>query len=97
MHCGRVLIKRDLDERDKQRIAHTYLAKAKRIMPAIRSKIRGEAKADGTGNSGNRNNEQKRQITSSGSGSGQGKKVIPNDPKKINWSKVSDEDILGSP
>ena len=32
---------------DKQRIAHTYLAKAKRIMPAIRAKIRGEARTDG--------------------------------------------------
>lgn len=77
----------------KQRIAHTYLAKARRIMPAIRSKIRGEAKTDSNGNNGS---AQKKIITSGGTGGGQGKKVIPNDPRKINWKTTTDEDILGS-
>jgi hypothetical protein len=80
---------------DKQRIAHTYLAKAKRVMPAIRSKIRGEAKADGSnGNSGKP--QEKKLITSGGVGGNTGKKPISSDPKKIDWKNVTDEDILAS-
>jgi hypothetical protein len=77
----------------KQRIAHTYLAKARRIMPAIRSKIRGEAKTDSNGNNGS---AQKKIITSGGNSGNTGKKQIPNDPRKINWKTTTDEDILGS-
>jgi hypothetical protein len=86
--------KNGFSREDKQRIAHTYLAKARRIMPAIRSKIRGEAKTDSAGNV---KRDEKKIITSGGGGNstGNGKK-IPSDPKKIDWSKVSDEDILAS-
>jgi hypothetical protein len=78
----------------KQRIAQTYLSKAKRIMPAIRSKIRGEAKTSET--NGNKRDEKK-VITSGGGGGGNNQKRIPNDPKKIDWKNTTDEDILGSP
>ena len=81
---------------DKQRIAHTYLAKAKRVMPAIRSKIRGEAKASDVGNGNNGKRDEKKVITSSGVGGNTGKKPIPSDPKKIDWKNVTDEDILSS-
>jgi hypothetical protein len=79
----------------KQRIAHTYLAKAKRIMPAIRSKIRGEAKTDGS--RGVERKDEKKIITSGGGGGNNNVKRIPNDPKKIDWKNTTDEDILGSP
>jgi hypothetical protein len=84
--------KNNFDRESKQKIAHTYLAKAKRIMPAIRSKIRGEAV---TTNGAPKKEGEKKILTSGGQG-GEPRKVIPNDPKKINWNKVTDEDILAS-
>lgn len=85
--------KEGFSRESKQRIAHTYLAKAKRIMPAIRSKIRGDVKA-GIDTKGKE--KGKKDIPSGGQGGGT-KKTISNDPKKIEWGKVTDMDILEAP
>lgn len=79
-----------LSKEAKSRIISAYLGRAKRIVPSVRAKIRREA---GASNS-NGTRKQKIQAPSS-SGSG-GKRTIPNDPRRIDYSKVTDEDILAS-
>lgn len=77
----------------KQRIAHTYLAKAKRIMPAIRAKVRTESGDAGNNGGKERDKDGKRIIPSSSSG-GRNRSGSTTDPKKIDWKNKSDEDIL---
>lgn len=72
----------------KSRITSAYLARARRIIPSVRAKIRSEANKPAAKKE---NNSEKRQISSTSRGNA-GKSTL--DPKKIDWKKVSDEDIL---
>ena len=78
----------------KQKIAHTYLAKARRVMPAVRSQMRNQAPDNKNRNKDDKN--RKRDVSGGGSGSGSGNRdnVIPKDPKKVKWDKLTDEEIL---
>jgi len=77
----------------KSRIAHTYLAKAKRIVPGIRNKVRADAPADKQDIK--RDNKGKKIIPSTNDRN-KNRSTIPNDPKKIDWNKTSDDDILAA-
>lgn len=84
-------------EEDKARIVSAYLARAKSIIPSLRSKYVSEALGRRSG-AATRNKEKVEKIQSrreaggSGHSSREGRKNY--DPKAIDYSKTSDEDLL---
>jgi hypothetical protein len=72
----------------KSRIITAYLARARRIIPSVRAKIRNEA-----GSSVNKDGKQLKKDLPTG-GSGKKNNQLSSDPKKVDW-KRSDEELLG--
>lgn len=85
--------KEGLSKEAKSRIISAYLGRAKKIVPSVRAKIRREA---GTPNRDNSQNGKRDKTLAPSTSGHSGKRSIPNDPRKIDYSKVSDEDILAS-
>lgn len=74
----------------RARIASTYLARAKTLIPAVRSRIRREVLGQQTQEEPKSNTT--RHVVSGGAPTST--RGIPRDPKKINWDKTSDLDLL---
>lgn len=74
----------------KTRLLTTYLARAKSLVPAIRSKVKAEV-------TGQKTSIQSSEATTSTMPSGSQpilKSKAPTDPKKINWRETSDIDLI---
>jgi len=77
----------------KEAILNAHLSRAKQLLPGIRNRMVAEALGQKVGKN---NNKQKRDIPSGGRGAAGGVRgnAARLDPKKIDWGKTSDEDLL---
>jgi hypothetical protein len=78
----------------KEAILNAHLSRAKQLLPGIRNRM--VAEALGQKVAGKNNHKQKRDIPSGGRGAAGGVRgnAARLDPKKIDWGKTSDEDLL---
>jgi hypothetical protein len=75
----------------KNRLLHAYLSRAKVLIPKVRAQVLSEAKISGN-SSVSTNGERKPTRIPSGNAGSLGSSKI--DPKKIDWSKTSERDLL---
>jgi len=76
----------------KEGILNAHLSRAKQLLPGIRNRM--VAEALGQKVAGKNNNKQKRDIPSGGRGAVGQRGMGRINPRTIDWSKTSDEDIL---
>jgi hypothetical protein len=75
----------------KEAILNAHLSRAKQLLPGIRNRMVAEALGQKVKSN---NNRQKRDIPSGGRGAVGGRGMNRINPRNIDWSKTSDEDIL---
>lgn len=88
--------KSNFDDASVKRVKEAWLARARNVAITTRNRLRQEALGERSGESGKDDKGGKKRTfpNSGGQARRQGKGVV--DPKKINWSKTSDMDILNS-
>lgn len=76
----------------KEAILNAHLSRAKQLLPGIRNRM--VAEALGQKSAKTNNNKQKRDLPTGGRGAAGGRRAGSINPRQIDWSKTSDEDIL---
>jgi len=76
----------------KEAILNAHLSRAKQLLPGIRNRMVAEALGQKVAKNGQQ--RQKRDIPSGGRGAAGGNRMGRINPRTIDWSKTSDEDIL---
>ena len=78
----------------KEAILNAHLSRAKQLLPVIRNRMVAEALGQRVPGQGNNNKQFKRDLPAGGRGAAGGQRRGPLDPKKIDWKKTSDEDLM---
>lgn len=83
-------------DESKSRIRKAWLERARIVAPSVRNRLRQEALDARQPNRGasQDNDQKKRTFPTKGGGSGQSRSGVLDNPKKIDWNKTSDLDIL---